>query len=387
MRKLIDIITNTERIKMKKTILLLTIVLLSLPSIAQNKKEDVLNAARRANKYFMQKYADPTLPSNVGKIRPSNIWTRGVYYEGLMEFYEVDKDQRYIDYTDIWGNFHKWLLRDGKNTRNADNQCCGQAYIARFLQTGDSTRLRAIVENINSQMNEKDVDAWTWIDAIQMSMPIYAQLYKITGDKKYMEKAWKMYCWTRNKCGGGLFNTKEGLWWRDKDFVPPYKEKDGNNCYWSRGNGWVYAALVRTMNQLSPKDKYFKLLMKDYLAMSKGIISCQREDGLWNVSLVSPTTFGGKEITGSSLFLYGISYGLIKGYLNETTYRPIADKTWDAIAKDAIHNDGSLGYVQGTGKQPSDSQPVTYDRIPDFEDFGTGCFLLGATEYYKLLLK
>ena len=121
--------------------------------------------------------------------------------------------------------------------------------------------------------------------------------------------------------------------------------------------------------------------------MSKAIIKCQREDGLWNVSMVSPVTFGGKEITGSSLFLYGISYGIMKGYLNGTTYRPFADKTWSAIAKDAIHRDGFLGYVQGTGKQPSDSQPVTYDRVPDFEDFGTGCFLLGATEYYKLLLK
>ena len=28
---------------------------------------------------------------------------------------------------------------------------------------------------------------------------------------------------------------------------------------------------------------------------------------------------------------------------------------------------------------------MTYDKVPDFEDFGVGCFLLGATEYYKLL--
>jgi hypothetical protein len=43
--------------------------------------------------------------------------------------------------------------------------------------------------------------------------------------------------------------------------------------------------------------------------------------------------------------------------------------------------------VQGTGKEPSAGQPVTYDSFPDFEDFGTGCFLLGATEYYKLIKK
>lgn len=372
---------------MNKSVLLLTVAFFALTSKAGNNADNVLNATRKANNYFMNKYADPTQPTNVGKIRPSNIWTRGVYYEGLMELYAVDNDQRYLEYTDRWANFHQWQLRNGTATRNADDQCCGQTYINRFLQTGDSAKLKAIVDNINAQMNEKNVDAWTWIDAIQMSMPIYAQLYKMTGNKRYMDKAWKMYSWTRNKCGGGLFNKKEGLWWRDKDFVPPYQEKDGKNCYWSRGNGWVYAALVRTMEQLNPKDKYFKRFYQDYVTMSKAIIHCQRQDGLWNVSMVSPVTFGGKEITGSSLFLYGICYGIIKGYLDPAIYRPIADKTWNAIAKDAIHDDGFLGYVQGTGKQPSDSQPVTYDRVPDFEDFGTGCFLLGAVEYYRLLLK
>jgi hypothetical protein len=46
--------------------------------------------------------------------------------------------------------------------------------------------------------------------------------------------------------------------------------------------------------------------------------------------------------------------------------------------------DGFLGYVQGTGKQPSDGQPVIYDKVPDYEDFGTGCFLLAGTEAWKL---
>ena len=35
----------------------------------------------------------------------------------------------------------------------------------------------------------------------------------------------------------GLYNDAEKLWWRDKDFVPPYKEPNGGDCYWSRGNG------------------------------------------------------------------------------------------------------------------------------------------------------
>lgn len=371
---------------MNKILTFVAAVAIALPAVAQTATQaEVLDAARNANDYFMAKYADPTEPTNVKKIRPSSLWTRAVYYEGLMALYGIDPKNEYIDYTDRWAAFHKWTPRDGTSTRDADNQCCSQTYLDRFVMTGDSAMMRPTMENIRGQMAETKLGYWTWIDAIQMAMPVYAQMYKITGDKAYIDHAMDMYRWSRNECGGGLFNEADGLWWRDADYVPPYKEKDGKQCYWSRGNGWVLAALVRTMDQMKPRGKVYKELKKDFTAMCDALAKCQREDGFWNVSLVSPATYGGKETSGTALFLYGISWGLRKGYLKESQFRPVADKAWKAIATEALHHDGFLGYVQGTGKDPSAGQPVTYDKVPDFEDFGVGCFLLGATEYYKLL--
>lgn len=371
---------------MNKILTFVAAVAIALPAVAQTATQaEVLDAARNTNDYFMAKYADPTEPTNVKKIRPSSLWTRAVYYEGLMALYGIDPKNEYIDYTDRWAAFHKWTPRDGTSTRDADNQCCSQTYLDRFMMTGDSAMMRPTMENIRGQMAETKLGYWTWIDAIQMAMPMYAQMYKITGDKAYIDHAMDMYRWSRNECGGGLFNEADGLWWRDADYVPPYKEKDGKQCYWSRGNGWVLAALVRTMDQMKPRGKVYKELKKDFTAMCDALAKCQREDGFWNVSLVSPATYGGKETSGTALFLYGISWGLRKGYLKESQFRPVADKAWKAIATEALHRDGFLGYVQGTGKDPSAGQPVTYDKVPDFEDFGVGCFLLGATEYYKLL--
>ena len=371
---------------MNKILTFVAAVAIALPAVAQTATQaEVLDAARNANDYFMAKYADPTEPTNVKKIRPSSLWTRAVYYEGLMALYGIDPKNEYIDYTDRWAAFHKWTPRDGTSTRDADNQCCSQTYLDRFVMTGDSAMMRPTMENIRGQMAETKLGYWTWIDAIQMAMPVYAQMYKITGDKAYIDHAMDMYRWSRNECGGGLFNEADGLWWRDADYVPPYKEKDGKQCYWSRGNGWVLAALVRTKDQMKPRGKVYKELKKDFTAMCDALAKCQREDGFWNVSLVSPATYGGKETSGTALFLYGISWGLRKGYLKESQFRPVADKAWKAIATEALHRDGFLGYVQGTGKDPSAGQPVTYDKVPDFEDFGVGCFLLGATEYYKLL--
>ena len=385
---------------MKKTIIaLVALVGLTTTATAQN---NVLESAQKTNNYFMMKYSDPALPTNVKKVRPSSLWTRAVYYEGLMALNAIDPQQRYIDYAMTWADFHKWTPRNGVNTLDADDQCCGQTYVElAALKGGDQKALLAnVIANLDHQMvtpNSKKQTStpkaktnvnslygwWTWIDAIQMAMPLYMQIANVTGEQKYRDHAMQMYRWTRNECGGGLFNTKDGLWWRDADYVPPYKEKDGKDCYWSRGNGWVYAAIVRCMNQLSPKSKEYKELKKDFLLMSKGLLSCQHEDGFWHASLVSDADYPTPEMTGTALFLYGMAWGIQQGLLKAKTYRPACDKAWQALAS-CVHNDGFLGWNQGTGKEPSAGQPVTFDSVPDFEDYGTGCFLLGASEYYKL---
>lgn len=366
-----------------KKVILLTIALVCV--ISASAQDNVLQAARKTNDYFMTKYSDPTIPTNVKRIRPSSLWTRAVYYEGLMALYNIDQQQRYLDYTEKWADFHKWTPRNGVKTTDADDQCCSQTYIE-FQQTTGKGSLEPTKENLAKQMESGRVDYWTWIDAIQMAMPVYIKMYAITGNKQYLDYAMKSYAWSRNTCGNGLFNVKEGLWWRDKDYVPPYKEKDGNNCYWSRGNGWVYAALVRCMNVLSPKEKAYKQLKKDFLLMSAGLLKCQHEDGFWHASLVSNVDYPDPEMTGTALFLYGMSWGIQKGLLKEQIYRPACDKAWKAL-ESCVHADGFLGWNQGTGKDPSAGQPVTFTKMPDFEDYGTGCFLLGLTEYYKLLNK
>ena len=372
---------------MKRIIICTALLVAQLCCIhAQNneKQKEILNVTRCTNDYFMNKFANPNAdyPAN-GKIYKTNLWTRAVYYEGLMVFYEIDPQQRYMDYVDTWGNFHKWLPRNGATNDNADNQCCQQIYIERYLMTKNKACIANIKNNLDTQMQTGRYDFWTWIDAIQMAMPLYAKYAKLTGERKYLDYAVNSYKWTRDTLAGGLFNVKEGLWWRDKDFVPPYKEKDGNNCYWSRGNGWVYAALVRVMQTLPKNDKYYAYLKKDFITMSKALLKCQRTDGFWNVSLHSPVTYGGPEMTGTALFLYGMAWGVNNGVLSKKEYKTAMDKAWLAM-KSCVHASGFIGYNQGTGKEPAAGQPVTFTSVPDFEDYGTGCFLLGATEYYKL---
>ena len=333
------------------------------------------------NNYFMNKWPDTGKSIITNRERPSNIWTRAVYYEGLMALYSLDPGKSYLDYAVSWGNAHKWGLREGIKTRNADNQCCGQTYLDLYLLEKNPEMMKDIKASVDRMLDSEKVNDWNWIDALQMAMPVFAKLAKITGDTKYSERMYRMYMDTRET--QGLYNKKDNLWWRDKDFLPPYQEPNGEDCYWSRGNGWVVAALVRVM-EILPDDPHYKEYRKTYLEMMKALLPIQRQDGFWNASLHDPKNFGGKETTGTALFVYGMAWGVNHGLLNPKKYMPAIVKGWKAMAGEAVHPDGFLGYVQGTGKQPSDSQPVRYDSKPDFEDYGLGCFLLAGSEVYKL---
>ncbi|MXV17818.1 glycoside hydrolase family 88 protein [Pedobacter sp. HMF7056] len=354
-------------------------------------KKEVLNAMRITNAYFMQKWPDVAKPIVTERERPSNIWTRAVYYEGLMALHAVDKDKnqkkKYYDYAVAWGEAHKWGLRNGVKTRNGDDQACGQTYIDLYLldKKKNPERIKDIKASIDLMVSSPKKDDWWWIDAFQMAMPVFTRLGVVYNDTTYFHKMYEMYADTKYQQGGkGLFNPEDKLWWRDKDFVPPYKEPNGQDCYWSRGNGWVVAALVRTLQVLPKSDPHYNEYLKDYKDLLSALPAIQREDGLWNVSLHDPSDFGGKEITGTSLFVYGMAWGINNKLIDEKTYRPVLIKAWNAMIKDSVHPNGFLGYVQGTGKEPKDSQPVTYDREPNFEDFGLGCFLLAGSEVYKI---
>ncbi|TDH25641.1 glycoside hydrolase family 88 protein [Segetibacter sp. 3557_3] len=345
----------------------------------------ILKSLRLTNQYFMNTWPDPGKPIVTNRERPSNIWTRAVYYEGLMALHAIDPQKKYYDYAVSWGEKHNWGLRSSPTTRNADDQACGQTYIDLYRIDKKPERIKDIKTSIDLMVKSEKNDDWNWIDALQMAMPVFTRLGVLYSDTNYFRKMYDLYAFSKYQHGGkGLYNPADRLWWRDKDFVPPYKEPNGEDCYWSRGNGWVFAALVRTLDMLPENDPHYNEYMTDFKNMADALIPLQRKDGFWNVSLHDSTNFGGKETSGTALFAYGFAWGLNKGIFDRKTYYPVVVKAWKAMTKDAVHPNGFLGYVQGTGKEPKDGQPVSYTSKPDFEDYGLGCFLLAGTEVYKL---
>ena len=92
--------------KIKRTTILVSILVLAcnfgqaqkLPS-----KKEVLAEMKLTNAYFMNKWPDPGKDIVTDKRRASNIWTRSVYYEGLMALYQLNPDKTYYNYAVEWG--------------------------------------------------------------------------------------------------------------------------------------------------------------------------------------------------------------------------------------------------------------------------------------------
>lgn len=350
------------------------------------KSDEILAKMVLANKYFMDKWPNPGKDIVTDKTRPSNLWTRATYYEGLMGLYYISNDTSYYKYAVDWAESHDWEPTYGKlSTRDGDHQCCGQTYLELYLLDPKPEKIAPITTNIDNMVNSSKSDDWSWVDAMQMSMPVFAKLGVVYNDVKYFDKMYDLYNFTKTQHGtNGLYNQADGLWWRDKDFDPPYKTPNGKTSYWSRGNGWVYAALVRVLDVIPETETHYQEYLDNYKEMSAALIQIQREDGFWNPDLADPDNYGGKETSGTGFFVYGLAWGINNSILDSATYMPAIIKGWNGLQNDALHNNGFLGWVQGTGKQASDGQPLSYTKMPNFEDFGLGAFLLAGSETYKL---
>ncbi|MFB6319419.1 glycoside hydrolase family 88 protein [Saccharicrinis sp. FJH54] len=335
-------------------------------------KAEVIATLKKVNNYWISTHPDPG----------DREWANAVYFTGNLDYYQLYPKQDYLDYAISWAEKHNWELSGGTTTVNADQQCAGQSYIELYKLDGetDETKIAAIDATMTRMVNRDIYDSWWWIDALYMAMPGFAKLGLLHNDTAYFEQMYKLY--NNTKVTRNLYNTEEGLWYRDESFLPEVKlTPNGQDIYWSRGNGWVFAAHTRILKLLPEDENHRDEYLETFIKMAQALVSRQREDGLWNPSLDDPEDYGGPETSGTSFFTYGLAWGINAGILDSATYYPVVQKAWNGLTTIALHDNGYVGYIQGVGSQPSSSQPVTFSSNADF---GVGAFLMAGTEVVHL---
>ncbi len=329
-------------------------------------KSMILNSMTKVNDYWISQNPD----------YGDNRWYSAVYYMGNMAMYKTNPDAKYLNYSLGWATKHNWALNGSATTTFADNHAAGQTYIDLYNLENKAYRIAGIQKSIDNMLTITESTNWYWIDALFMAMPAFSKLGALYKNDSYFEKMHELYLDTKNT--RKLYNQEVGLWYRDDKYIPPYKSSGGKDSFWSRGNGWVYGALTRVLQDL-PRDHANRAeYIRVFKEMSTALLSLQRSDGFWNVSLVDPTEFGGPETSGTSLFTYGMAWGINNGILEAAIYKPVVEKAWNGLATIAVQENGKLGYVQGRADRPSAA------KYESTADYGVGAFLLAGSEMYIL---
>lgn len=307
-------------------------------------------------------------------------WTNGALYVGMIKWAEMAEDDHYFNWLKQIGEAHDWQLHRRKY--HADDHTVGQLYLDLYRKYKDESMLEPTREQLHfimyhpsqSSLNWKSPyhqDRWNWCDALFMSPPVWAKLYKITGKKQYLDFMVNEF----KASTDFLFDKKEHLYFRDERYFDQLE--DGKKIFWSRGNGWVFAGLVNIMNELDANTKEYQFFLNIYKKMAKKIQETQTPDGHWAMSLLAHNVYPTPETSGSSFFVYGLAWGINNNILKKETYLPTVRKGWNTLTSH-ITEDGMLGYVQPIGAAPGKAW------ADQTEVYGSGAFLCAGSEVYKL---
>jgi rhamnogalacturonyl hydrolase YesR len=313
-------------------------------------------------------------------------WTQGAGDAGFMALAGISANPRYRDAMLAVGEQTHWQL--GPRMYHADDHCVGQTFAELFLLYREPRMIAGLKEQFDAilakpsamssldftQHEAKAAELWSWCDSLFMAPPAWMRLYAATGDARYMDFAVKNWWVTTDY----LFDTGEHLYFRDSTYFKR-KEANGRKVFWSRGNGWVMAGLVRMLEYLPmnhPDRPRFERLLQ---AMAASILACQQPDGLWRASLLDPGSYPMQETSGSGFFTYALAWGVNQGLLDRATFEPAVRSAWGALVR-CVDANGMLTHVQPMGADPK--------RFPEnaTEVYGVGAFLLAGSEVYRLAL-
>lgn len=379
---------------MKKILSLLFIAMMCMNVSAETTAE-IKDIIRRVNNTWQESHPGPEYGGT--KAGLSAFWDNAVYHTGNMEAYALLKEQKWLDYSMAWAERNNWMgasepdqtkwkyknYGEGKDyVLFGDWQICFQTYLDLYEYAKDPhDKMVARAKEVMGYEAYSDAnDYWWWADALYMVMPVMTKMYNLTGDEAYLEKMYQNWKYANSI----MYDQETGLYFRDGKYVyPKHKTGEGKKDFWARGDGWVMAAFAKVLKDLPKKNKHRKEFIKYYQKMAEGVLKCQQAEGHWTRSMHDPYQAPGYETSGTALICYSLFWGINNGYLPKK-YAPEATRAWIYLKTLALQPDNTIGYVQPIGEKAIPGQVVNQKST---SNFGTGAFLLAASEYCRFLGK
>lgn len=371
-------------------------------------REDVMEDIYLANNYYQ---------SIVSSSSENSYWDSAAYHTGNIEAYRLLGQKRWLNYSLEWAQNNNWSGYNTYNSYDADNQTCFQTYIDLYNISPSSEKISEIKRIIDAQAATSSDSYWTWADALYMSMPVFSKMYVLTGDKKYLDAMYKYfrysmelmydgedgiptsaagYTTSASLYSGASYSDPDdyrNLFYRDAYRVYPLSSINGTKTFWSRGDGWVFAALAKVLADVPDDWEHYGELLRVYREMAAAIVGCQKTDddgnGFWTESMLANYPLSpsynpqGYETSGTAFFTYGLLWGINNGLLDENECIEAALRGWKYLSDVALQPNGLVGYVQEIGAAPQSYAPYN----TDMKNYGVGAFLLAGCEMTRYCAK
>ena len=374
---------------MKKLTLLLIALAVVLTTEAKKKKRvepkplPTIEIITKVNDYWQQ-HRSPLVRS---------FWDEAAYHTGNMEAYKLLGEARWLDYSSRWANYNLWQGAREKDPAKwkyktygeghdfvlfGDWQICFQTYIDMYELNPDPYKIKRALEVMDYEVRQPQNDFWWWADALYMVMPVFAKLYRVTGDVKYLDKLYANYKWADEL----MYDKDEQLYYRDAKYIYPKVKTacNGGKSFWARGDGWVLAGLAKVLADMPADYKHRTFFLQRFRELAEGVARVQRPGGYWSRSMLCEEDAPGPETSGTAFFTYGMLWGVNNGLLDRAAYGPVIEKAWKYLITTALQPDGSVGFVQPIGEKPDPTKTVDAHSQANF---GVGAFLLAACEHLR----
>lgn len=322
------------------------------------------------------------------------FWDHAAYYTGNMEAYKLTGKAAYYDYSAQWCDHNRWRGANSDDKRNwrwktygegqdfvlfGDWQICFQTYIDMYQLNPADYKVARAKEVMSYECHMDENKFWWWSDALYMVMPVMTKMYKLTGDKMYLDRLYENFLWSDSL----MFDPEDQLYYRDAKYIyPKVKTVSGGKSFWARGDGWVLAGLAKVLADMPADYENRGIFVDRFCKLAKGVAGCQQEAGYWSRSMLCEADAPGPETSGTAFFAYGLMWGVNHGYLDRSEFAPVIEKAWNYLKNTALQPDGSIGFVQPIGEKPDPTKKVdAKSQAP----FGTGAWLLAACERMRYL--
>lgn len=387
---------------LKSGLIGLLVINFSLSTTAQTKPLSEAMAATVMDIWQDSLNLDPENPKPV-----KWAYDQGVILEGIEAIWKRTKSDAYFKYMqksmDFFVTEEGGIKRYKQKDYNIDNIKNGRTLLFLYKVTGQRKYFKAATllwDQLKKQPRTKEGGFWhkkiyphqMWLDGLYMGEPFYTAYAALINDEKayddianqfiYMEKN------ARDAQTGLLYHgwdeSRQERWANKTTGVSPN--------FWGRAMGWYGMALVDVLEYFPVHHPKRKALLDILNRLSIAISKYQdKNSGLWYDIIDQPDSKGNyKEASASCMFVYTISKGVRKGYLDRKYFK-IAKHGFYGIQKEFIEDGAKPGQinlkgtvsVSGLGGKPYRDGSYAYyisEKVITNDPKGVGAFLLAASE-------